>query len=332
MVEKTERVVYLDVLRVLSALAVITIHVVANEYYVLFGQPTWWWAVFLDGLAHWAVPVFVMISGALFLDPRRKINNKTLFGKKVPHLLFLYFFWWVVYFFLLVAIGNKPFTRAEFLKPSVHLWFLPMLTGLYLIVPFLRLFMNNKRLVRYFLLLWFAFSTFELFHIVARFTDAFKMSFVMQFSGYFVLGYYLSSNQFTRKQNRLVYLLGVLSSIVIVVGSLLKSQSEGQPSVAFLELLTPQYIFLSSAVFLFVKNHSRHPKPQTLRVVSFLQKYTLGIYLVHRFWIKLLVTDTVRHCCSVYFTLPVIILVVAVISFLTVAILQRIPLLKRTVL
>ena len=94
MIEKTERVAYLDILRVLSALAVITIHVVAYEFYCLFGQSTWWWTVFLDGLAHWAVPLFVMISGSLFLDPKRKVNNKKLFRKKIPHLLFLYCFWW----------------------------------------------------------------------------------------------------------------------------------------------------------------------------------------------------------------------------------------------
>lgn len=331
MVEKTERVAYLDILRVLSALAVITIHVVAYEFYCLFGQSTWWWTVFLDGLAHWAVPLFVMISGSLFLDPKRKVNNKKLFRKKIPHLLFLYCFWWVVYFFLLVAIGIKPFTLASLLKPSVHLWFLPMLIGLYLIVPFLRLFMNNKRLVRYYLLLWFAFSTFELLPIVPRFTNAFLMSFVMKYSGYFVLGHYLSSSQFTRKQNRLVYLLGLLSSFVIVVGTILKSQYDGQQSIEFMELLTPQYMFLSSAIFLYVKNHSRHCKPQTLRVVGFLQKYTLGIYLVHSFWISFLATDTVRHCCSVYITLPVIIIAIAIVSFLTVVVLQKIPLLKKTV-
>lgn len=328
---KTHRVLYLDILRVLSALAVVATHLSAAEYYDVFGQPIWWFPATLDTVAHCAVPIFVMISGALFLNPDRRVTWRSLSRQKIPHLFLLYIFWWVAYFFLYVALDLRPFTRAAFLKPTVHLWFLPMLIGLYLIVPFLRQLVKNKRHICYFLILWIAFTTFSNVPIIARFTDPFLMNFVMGYAGYFVMGYFLAAYSFTRRQNRMIYYLGLWGVAVAIAGTLISNRSADVPVTGWMHSLTPMYILFSAAVFLYVKNHSRHCGQRVRQIVDYVKDYTLGIYLVHIFWIRFLATEPVRHFCSIYITLPVLIIAIFLISFLTVAILKRIPVVKKIV-
>ena len=82
----TQRIAYLDILRLVATLAVIFIHVVADGLPLSFGQYNWYVAVVGGSLVRWAVPVFVMISGALYLNPQKQITTKTVLKRKVPRL------------------------------------------------------------------------------------------------------------------------------------------------------------------------------------------------------------------------------------------------------
>lgn len=67
---------FFDLLRCIAAIAVVAIHVLApyrNELNVIpFDQ--WASAVTINGLSRWAVPVFIMITGALMLSDQREFN------------------------------------------------------------------------------------------------------------------------------------------------------------------------------------------------------------------------------------------------------------------
>jgi len=74
------RIYYLDYLRLFAAIAVIILHTVDTE----FGSTKvtvfkWQYLNACDGLVRWCVPVFVMISGALFLE--RQIDIKKIYSK-----------------------------------------------------------------------------------------------------------------------------------------------------------------------------------------------------------------------------------------------------------
>lgn len=76
--EKRERFVYIDCLRVLATFGVIVLHVSSwNWSSAIIGGVEWKVLTFYNGLVRWCVPVFVMISGALFLG--RKVNIKKLY-------------------------------------------------------------------------------------------------------------------------------------------------------------------------------------------------------------------------------------------------------------
>lgn len=80
-----ERIVYLDVLRTVATLAVILLHLSATGYKAApqgsAAQVICWCYNFLS---RFAVPVFVMISGAIFLNPNRAVTLEKLLKGILP--------------------------------------------------------------------------------------------------------------------------------------------------------------------------------------------------------------------------------------------------------
>lgn len=68
-IQNSSRVIYLDILRIIAAFFIVVLHTAVTSL-DSFGTTSWEWNVsnFYDSISRWAVPVFVMISGALFLN------------------------------------------------------------------------------------------------------------------------------------------------------------------------------------------------------------------------------------------------------------------------
>ena len=85
-----------DFLRVVGAFAVIVIHVAASKWYTTDIHTFEWETMnFYDSIVRWAVPVFVMISGALFLS--RDIPVRKIYGKYIFRIFTAFVFWSFVY-------------------------------------------------------------------------------------------------------------------------------------------------------------------------------------------------------------------------------------------
>lgn len=69
---------YIDLLRVISAFAVVVIHVTSAAMNTTeVSSQTYMANALLNSIMRWAVPVFFMISGALFLDSKREVTTKS---------------------------------------------------------------------------------------------------------------------------------------------------------------------------------------------------------------------------------------------------------------
>ncbi|MFR0798864.1 MAG: acyltransferase family protein [Oscillospiraceae bacterium] len=109
----------------------------------------------------WSVPIFVMISGALFLG-RDTHSSGTILQKNVLRI------GWRIRFLVCAAthssaslLRRSPLCRlsfTQFITGHYHLWFLYMIVGLYLLIPLLRPIVQNETLTRYFLLLALVFT------------------------------------------------------------------------------------------------------------------------------------------------------------------------------
>jgi surface polysaccharide O-acyltransferase-like enzyme len=118
-----------------------------------------------QNLLMWCVPVFLMITGVLLLDPDREIPLKKLFGKYIKRMLLTLVVFTFLFQLLDYKFGLQPtlFTgwirSLFFAKSWAHMWYLYMIIGLYLMMPFYKLITRYaEKLVPYLILLLLIFT------------------------------------------------------------------------------------------------------------------------------------------------------------------------------
>ena len=91
-----QRINFLDYLRVFAIFFVVMLHA-STQNWCSTDVNSFAWQVFniYDSLSRWAIPVFVMISGALFIP--RKISLSKIFKKYILRLVISLVFWSLFY-------------------------------------------------------------------------------------------------------------------------------------------------------------------------------------------------------------------------------------------
>ena len=139
------RVLKYDVLRVIACFAIVLLHVSASYWSVvdIYGSEFVVMTVY-NSLTRFAVPVFFMLSGLFLVSPERE-NVKV--GKRVLKIILLFYIWSAFYAFQGVAVdaltgqfSQEAWNGAlqRFVFGHVHMWFLQMLAGFYILIPVAR--------------------------------------------------------------------------------------------------------------------------------------------------------------------------------------------------
>jgi surface polysaccharide O-acyltransferase-like enzyme len=140
---------WINYLRVMATIAVIFTHVTASFLYETnYEFINWWIGLFSAGSMRFCVPIFVMISGALLLSKRYPL--KIHIQKRFQRVFLPFLLWTSVYVILdllFPLLKNEPFVLIDSLKYIVsgfifgareHLWYIYMVLGLYLFIPFIQ--------------------------------------------------------------------------------------------------------------------------------------------------------------------------------------------------
>lgn len=294
---ETKRILYLDALRVIAIAGVIIIHVSAE-----MGAETDWKAfVTYNCLGRFAVPVFFMISGCIFLNPRKEYGVKKLYAGNIARLVRIFLFWSVLYAVRDMLCGlndlSQPFRQVleNFIKGVIlgptHFWFLAVMIALYMITPFLRLIAAEKRLTEYFLILWIIFTMLPAFTnpvdqltIVRDFFENFEMRFVVGYSGYFLLGHYIHTwFKPDKKQRYIIYIAGILAYFFTVAVTDRLSLQKGDYVETYLNGDMFNCFLMALAVFILIKEicEKKWIKEGLQRKIFRIAECSFGIYLVH---------------------------------------------------
>ncbi len=345
MVSNNTRVIQFDVMRVVAALAVVWLHTSAQRFYICYPSVEWDARNIYDSLVRWSVPIFVMISGALFLDPQKRIDIKNLYAKSITRVVLIFIFWSIVYG-VYSGIGRGLIgIVAEIVKGPFHFWFLRMLIGLYIIVPILRVVVVNKKLERYFICISLVTSFFIpiLFHLLGYFNDAlrdsaeryydvFGIKIAIGYVSYFVLGHYLANNIIKKTVKIFFYILGILSVLSVIFLTHFASIHIGTPYVAFYSNFNVLTLVEAIALFLLIKDLRIVPKYHAA-VIS-ISKLSLGIYILHPLVMKILLDFGNIDSASLnpaYF-IPLYAFLVFIICYCVSLILAKIPIIKKVVM
>lgn len=348
------RITYIDLLRILAIYTTVVIHVITQVWNAADVHGFSWkvYNFFLSGSC-WGVPVFVMISGALFLDPDRTLHIKKLYSKNIGRLVLAFCFWAVAYalVFDLRKYSPEQFIHSIF-TGEFHMWYVVMILVLYMLTPLLRRFTDDKSLTCYFLKLSLLISFVipqALFLLemlpVPYFKNAvqglivtfanLKTYFPHYFLFYFVAGHYLTHRELSPLQRRILYVLGLLGFVGTVVGTNAYSVFLNRENQYFHGKDTVNVLFMAVAVFVFARYElSRISFTETslkhLRTVS---DCCMGIYFVH-----LMISNGANGVFDLYLwpIHPIVRCIALPMTFflcslVTVLVMRRIPLLKKVV-
>ena len=333
-----QRIHFLDYLRAVSIFFIIMIHVSAQNWYSSDIHSFAWQTLnFYDCISRWSVPAFVMMSGALFLN--KEITISQIYKKYIFRLVISFFIWSTFYCFW----ENKSFSLEKILNGKYHMWFIFMITGLYMLLPILQEIVRNKKMMSYFLLLAFIF-TFCIPFVDKIIHDFFKVppivsvinkkiqvmdiKLVLGYTGYFVLGYFLNSVDLTKKKRIAIYsggIMGFLLTILLQTALVLETQQHTQSYYGYLTL----NVFLSTvAVFVCFRNLKVFSISNI--IVQKLSKYSLGVYFVHVFILNLLKDLGLNTLLfNPVLSVPLITMIIYCLSVCVIAVLHRIPILKK---
>ncbi|MBR5418948.1 acyltransferase family protein [Candidatus Saccharibacteria bacterium] len=335
------RIAYFDYLRVAAIVAVVFLHVAANKWYSTDVNGFAWQTFNIyDSIARWGVSIFVMISGALFLS--KETPTKILYKKHILRLLIAFLVWSIIY----ALINGKSFDipgLVSVIKGHYHMWFIPMIIGLYMCVPLLKPIVKKTETTKYFLFLSliFAFIIPEATRLISVFGDStinkiagaasswisdMHLDMILGYTSIFVLGYYLHEKQLEKKHRLWIYVGGVIGAIATIMLSVAASL-KAQKAVGFYGNFTLNVLLEAIAVFTWFKYRDF----KNNKVISGLSKLSFGVYLVHPLVLQKLSqwTGLTTRSFNAVLSVPTIVGIVLLVSFSISAILKCIPIVKK---
>ena len=335
------RKVYLDNLRFLASFFVIVIHVAAQRWgSVDVSSFNWNVYNFYDGIARFCVPIFVMISGAVFLG--KKIPLYNILKKYIARLVIVYFMWSLLY----ALIEQEKITSivASTIMGHYHLWFLPMIIGCYLCLPIINKVVEDELLEKYFLVLSgvFAFLIPTVNDLINNFGNTFLqkanslLNYIVNnmyfhlplgYVGYFVMGHYLANKNFKKGERIILYIGGIFGTLATIFLTRILSIQEKSAQTLFYRYISLNVMM--SAIFLFVLAKNIDIK---IKYNFAIEKVSLGIYLIHPLLIenlKLLPIDL--YSMNPVYGVLLISVIIWLCSAIIVSLMNRLPFVKNIV-
>jgi surface polysaccharide O-acyltransferase-like enzyme len=290
-----------DLIRTIAIFLVILLHASVESYSSLILDSTgyfvyWWSSTIYNSIALPCVPLFVMLTGALLLQPS-KINEpiRVFLKKRLGRISLVFAFWSVVFFAWSYFADhttlsvNSIFQGFMFAGAYYHFWFIFLIIGLYLMTPILRVVVAHaeRKILRYLVVLWFVgVSIMPLLELSIGYSLNSSIFLIGGWVGYFVLGAYLTTG---RIRVRTWVLYGLLASgfVSTMIGAWVMAfplHSVGR-YFFFFDSLTVNVIVASIALFIILSKYPTNwpgtNHPNIGKVIHAISENTLPIYLFH---------------------------------------------------
>lgn len=342
---QTDKIQYFDTLRALATVAVIMIHVSSPilKMTYLRQMDSWWIGNIFDSASRFAVPLFLMLSGATLLT---KTYTLTVFYKKrllrvfVPFVFWLFVYW--LYRWAILSPNLQPYTFTDicnwavelFLNEGVskHLWYVYMILFLYLFIPFISKVVQKATHNHLFIFLvcWVVLCilTYKMNLSFYKWTGdyQYKLLGYFEFSGFLILGYYLSQIKLKFSRNMYVFLLVYIATIAIsALIAYFSSRYDQKLNLRIYSYFSVNTIIQSAAIFLFFKEVviNNNLLKKTIGAIS---SYSYGIYLVHIIIIGILFRNGIYWSfANPLISLPLLTSFVLLSSWTIIYIIRKIP-------
>ena len=345
MVLPIKNIQWLDTLRALATLGVIIIHVSTPTVKMIYGKNMeyWWIGNFIDSSVRFAVPLFLMLSGATMLAKEYKLGE--FYKKRITRVFFPFIFWmitYLIYRWIILTPIHQPTTFSTmlhwgtdlFLKEGIskHFWYIYMILFIYLFIPFIGIGLRklNNSTILYILAGWLILTficksvPLNLYCWSEEYWS--KLLGYFLYTGFLILGYYLSKLVIKIHKIRCYsIILFILSILISAVSTFIFSEVAHKLDLRVYSYLTVNSIIQAIAIFLWMKDSNIRNK-YILMLQRAISNYSYGIYLVHILVIGIFFNNGIFWTMAYpLISLPLVSLMTLVTSFIIIYILRKIP-------
>ena len=345
--KSTGRVIYLDILKTIAIIGVLLIHITSRGYTCFeFLSFDYLVSVFLNSVVRFSVPVFVMVSGTLFLSENKEIPVKKMYQKYILRIILTLIIFSCFYeaFDIIAGYFSKGvFEKAQIekgisnlinLNTHFHLYYLYIIVIIYVLVPVIKVFLKSASRRNFEYLLGFLY----LFAIILPFiksifpdciigkgmTGQYIINLTYGMLFYFLLGHYFNKYPLSKKAENIIIAMGILASVLTFLLSAFETKIHGRFVGRYIESMTVNVSFMASGIFIFVKRISNYVKSG--KIFTLVSGASFLIYLIHD--IFNIILDYLGLNLTTFPTLisiPVLLVLVFGLSYISYLVLKKVP-------
>lgn len=288
---KEDRIIGYDVMRIIAAIMVVFIH--SNVYFLHNATNQYLVIMLMTAACVVSVPLFFMVSGAGNLVKGNTIEFRALFKRKIPKVFIPFVIWSLVYVVLRIAAGKIDLDLHSILsllwEPAYYqFWFMYSLLGMYLCIPVFQYIIINadKKLLQYIIAFWVMSSL--IIPVFQRYVPGFSLSshlnliFLEGYWGYFFLGGYLRKYPLNnhRKYGLVLAIAGVLITFGCAILEWKLTPSDKYFGYVYCAYLLPGAAMMTIGIFL-IFQHINISADKKKRWIIYLSGLTMGIFYIH---------------------------------------------------
>jgi len=314
-------------------------------------------------IARSCVPLLFMVSGALLLPRQESIGD--FYRKRFQRVLFPFLIWSAFYVLTKQSFAGYTFVNAVktitmiiITRPAeYHLWFMYELFGIYLLTPVFRVLVNKTRdeHLWYFIAIWLLFGPIQrAVEFKLQFELIFDLGYLTGYIGYFILGYLLTRIHITKPLLWVAALVYVAAGIFTGYATYFYSSLVDKLVDYYQYLLGLNIVLMAASLYILLKAWGEKvfskPRPRLTIWMLRLSTASFGMYLVHVFILNNLIGGNFYKYLTGLFArvnfplaslspldgpaiymIPISTFVVALVSWIIIAILQKVPYLRSLV-
>ena len=297
----TKRIYSFSYLRVAACLAIILLHTVfaANVFFAdTLTESQNVISRMIENCMMWAVPSFLMITGALLLDLQKKITFRKLFRRYILRMLLVLLLFCMIFRVFDMIMDGEEITIVSFLrgfyeffvgKSWGHLWYLYLLIGLYLLLPFYKKIVkySTDRELQYLVVVYTGFLSLLPMLNIWDINCGFYICTSLIYPLYLFCGYMIHEK--ILKINGMAALLLVVVSTVLIIG-LTKVRWETNFEAMDELWGYSSILVVAQTVGIFALADRWHiaGTGRVHRIVMKLDECSFGVYLIHMIFVRLI--------------------------------------------
>ncbi len=336
---------YIEGVRIFAILFVVLIHVVAIPLRSWSGDTVGSYQIYslIYVIGSCGVPLFLMITGSLLLNPAKEISLNKIYCKMIPRILIPLFVWgWVfacmeIYFETRMLTISMPFQalyRVLNNESWAHLWYLYMLLGVYIFLPLMKHLSDTLSEKMY---LYTTYAMIIVGYILPTINKVCGINITISVPlplCYFAtvwMGYFVERYKENKIYNKILYIFGSVSAVVLIISGIMN----GVFGKNYYDVIA-QYdnIFvLGTAILIYMVVRKCLQNKSLPKWLLSLAGCSFGIYLLHPVIINMLykVVNIRPTNFNAVISIPVFAIMFIVPVWFAVYIMKKIPFIKHLV-